>query len=432
MYKVGHLQRPAAGAGAPRKVPGSEKRDAVAEQKTLQASIAQTTTERMADAKAAQEQIAVLEKYRATAFPTIEQETQNKLLAKRNELFRNGMTDEQIDQEIKLYENQERGTAALATVQRLYDANIIKLDKYNELMAIFNNDIATQNALLKQNAAYMAQAKFDQAVKGIRDQLAMARSLTPEEEMRTQIAQEGYVGDQAESILQERKTLQEAQKLKENLQGIASSIGNSFGEAFKGIITGSMTVQQALAGMFQSIADSFADMAAQMIAEYVRMQALGLLKTIFGAVAGGLGSGPSAGGLPGSTLEGGFANPAIDAYIGAKGGVAPGGWQPFPVAAFANGGMVTGPTLGLVGEGRYNEAIIPLPDGKSVPVQLSGGAGGNAAPINTNIVVNVKNGQAESQMSGNQGNQLARELEGAVRQVILKESRPGGLIPSSR
>jgi phage-related minor tail protein len=100
--------------------------------------------------------------------------------------------------------------------------------------------------------------------------------------------------------------------------------------------------------------------------------------------------------------------------------------------AFANGGMVTGPTLGLVGEGRYNEAIIPLPDGKSVPVQLSGGAGGNAAPISTSIVVNVKNGQAESQMSGNQGNQLARELEGAVRQVILKESRPGGLISSSR
>ena len=65
-------------------------------------------------------------------------------------------------------------------------------------------------------------------------------------------------------------------------------------------------------------------------------------------------------------------------------------------------------------------------------MDLGGAAGGNAAPISTNIVVNVKNGQAESQMTGNQGNQLARELEGAVRQVILKETRPGGLIPSSR
>jgi hypothetical protein len=39
---------------------------------------------------------------------------------------------------------------------------------------------------------------------------------------------------------------------------------------------------------------------------------------------------------------------------------------------FANGGIVTGPTLGLVGEGKYNEAIVPLPDGRSIPVQMQG------------------------------------------------------------
>jgi tape measure domain-containing protein len=63
-------------------------------------------------------------------------------------------------------------------------------------------------------------------------------------------------------------------------------------------------------------------------------------------------------------------------FKGANGGVAGGGWKPFPVAAFANGGMVTGPTLGLVGEGKYNEAIVPLPDGRSIPVQMKGASGG--------------------------------------------------------
>jgi phage-related minor tail protein len=141
-----------------------------------------------------------------------------------------------------------------------------------------------------------------------------------------------------------------------------------------------------------------------------------------------LSSGFSAGGSSAiDTSAGGWGAAFNTPLKFANGGIAAGGFT-----AFANGGMVTGPTMGLVGEGRYNEAIIPLPDGKSVPVQLAGGAGGNAAPINTSIVVNVKNGQADSQMSGNQGNQLARELEGAVRQVILKESRPGGLISSSR
>ena len=74
-----------------------------------------------------------------------------------------------------------------------------------------------------------------------------------------------------------------------------------------------------------------------------------------GSILMGLGSG-----------IGGFAS----LLKGANGGIAAGGWKPFP--AFANGGTVKGPTLGLVGEGKYNEAIIPLPDGKSVPVMLQG------------------------------------------------------------
>jgi len=34
--------------------------------------------------------------------------------------------------------------------------------------------------------------------------------------------------------------------------------------------------------------------------------------------------------------------------------------------------VVNGPTLGLVGEGKYNEAIVPLPDGRAIPVQMQG------------------------------------------------------------
>lgn len=62
---------------------------------------------------------------------------------------------------------------------------------------------------------------------------------------------------------------------------------------------------------------------------------------------------------------GGFAS----LFKAANGAVWKGGFQ-----AFANGGTVTGPTLGLVGEGKYNEAIVPLPDGRSIPVQMRGGA----------------------------------------------------------
>jgi hypothetical protein len=91
-------------------------------------------------------------------------------------------------------------------------------------------------------------------------------------------------------------------------------------------------------------------------------------------VLGGLGSifmtlGGAIGGIGG--LFGGGGGGGLSSAFGSSG-------PTFNPAAFsmprlfANGGVVNGPTLGLVGEGRYNEAIVPLPDGRSIPVQMQG------------------------------------------------------------
>jgi hypothetical protein len=222
----------------------------------------------------------------------------------------------------------------------------------------------------------------------------------------------------------------------------ANAIGDAFGTAFKGVITGSMTAREALAGMFQSVADHFADMVAQMIAEYLKMALIKGIMSIIGGAAGALGgglsgafgaSGPSfnAGAFSGPALSSGaaFGGAGAGSFSGAfSGGEAAFNPAAFSIPKFANGGVVTGPTLGLVGEGRYNEAVIPLPDGKSVPVQLSGGDGGNQ--MNTNITVNVSNGQAQSNATGSNSSELGRKIEGAVKQVIVGELRPGGLLAS--
>jgi phage-related minor tail protein len=206
----------------------------------------------------------------------------------------------------------------------------------------------------------------------------------------------------------------------------ANAIGDAFGTAFKGLVTGSMTAQEALAGMFQSIADHFADMVAQMIAEYLKMALIKGLGALIGGIFGGGG-----GFTPLSNEQATSFNFNPGAMTGgtpwtfANGGIATGGFT-----AFANGGMVTGPTMGLVGEGRYNEAIVPLPDGKSIPVQLAGGDGGNQ--IVSNITVNVSNGQAQSNATGSNSSEMGRKIEGAVRQVIVGELRPGGLLASKK
>ena len=46
------------------------------------------------------------------------------------------------------------------------------------------------------------------------------------------------------------------------------------------------------------------------------------------------------------------------------------------IKAFASGGVVNSPTLGLIWEGMYNEAVVPLPNGQSIPVEMRGGGNG--------------------------------------------------------
>jgi phage-related minor tail protein len=103
----------------------------------------------------------------------------------------------------------------------------------------------------------------------------------------------------------------------------------------------------------------------------------------------------------------------------AKGGIAPGGFR-----AFANGGIANRPTLGMVGEGRYNEAVVPLPDGRSIPVK---GAGGN---VTVNVAID-SNGQAKAtESSGDGAKELGYLISQAVQSEIIGQQRPGGLLSS--
>jgi tape measure domain-containing protein len=219
------------------------------------------------------------------------------------------------------------------------------------------------------------------------------------------------------------------------LVNAANAIGDAFGNAFKEILTGSMSVREALAGMFRSIADHFADMVAKMIAEWLKAQMIQGFASLFSAALPGMGAAFGAGGP--SFNAGAFSGPALSSGSAFGAGGAPNLSSAFGagsssvgtafsgVKLFANGGVVKGPTLGLVGEGRYNEAIVPLPDGKSIPVDLGGGASNQ---INSNITVNVNNGQAQSNAMGSNSSELGRKIEGAVKQVIVGELRPGGLL----
>jgi hypothetical protein len=269
----------------------------------------------------------------------------------------------------------------------------------------------------KAQDAYNQSLSYGKTILALQNQLALAQILDPRAERRAQIRQENpRLSDmQVENQAALEEQVAAAAQSRDQLRSIASSIGDAFGTAFKGIITGTSSVREALAGLFQSIADSFADMVAKMIAEWLKAQLIKGFANLFGSIFGGGGGDP--GGKAVGTGQG--------IFTAANGGIATGGFR-----AFANGGVVSGPTMGLVGEGRYNEAIVPLPDGKSIPVQLAGGDGGNQ--IISNITVNVNNGQAQSNATGSNSSEMGRKIEGAVKQVIVGELRPGGLLASKK
>ena len=198
----------------------------------------------------------------------------------------------------------------------------------------------------------------------------------------------------------------------------AEGIEGHLSGAFSSIITGASSFRDAMGNLFSNVSKMFADMVAQMLAKWAMMQVVQGLGSIFGG--GGATMGGS--GYYSSTTGLGTAGPNFGL---ANGGIAYGGFTPF-----ANGGVVKGPTLGLVGEGRFNEAVVPLPNGKSIPVEMGKGMGGD---VNSSVVVNINNGgNAQSSTKGAQGNQLAKGIEGAVKDVIMREMRPGGMIASRR
>ena len=107
----------------------------------------------------------------------------------------------------------------------------------------------------------------------------------------------------------------------------------------------------------------------------------------------------------------------------ANGGIAKGG---FRSAAYADGGVIKRPTVGLIGEGRYNEAVVPLPDGKKIPVEMGGM---NNTNQNNSVVVNISS-DGKTQSNGNipDMEKLGEKVAIAVQQELQTQKRSGGIL----
>ena len=259
------------------------------------------------------------------------------------------------------------------------------------------------------------------------------------------------------------------------------SFTSSFSEGFSSLWNSTKEVFSWMSNGISSLADGFLELggqplewlknaftsAANVIVEFIASltanssanAVTSVLTSVIGAVGGGIAGsiGSSA-----TAFAGGSAGPT-GVSMGGAGGVGIKvanannlGWYA-PTSFNANGGIVTSngeidlhkyarggiansPQLAVFGEGSMPEAFVPLPDGRSIPVSFRGaGAGESVGGNNISIVINVSNtnntstetqssdatsaGKDSSDMA-----KLANRIKMLVRQEIVTQSRPGGLL----
>ena len=205
--------------------------------------------------------------------------------------------------------------------------------------------------------------------------------------------------------------LTDGAKIANNLAG---SIESNMTSAFTGLINGTMTVKEAFASMAQGILNSLASVIAELITVKLLKMAIG-----------GFSFGGSAGDMQGVT--GNYSQPTMMGSTSAyarNGGVFSEGAK---VQGYSAGGVASGSTSGYPAVLHGTEAVVPLPNGNSIPVEMKGAGSGTT---NNNITVNVaSDGQTTTQ--GGKGmdmDKMGAAVAAAVQKELQNQKRSGGIL----
>jgi hypothetical protein len=178
---------------------------------------------------------------------------------------------------------------------------------------------------------------------------------------------------------------------------IGDSLQSNMQSAFQSLVDGTKSAKQA-----------FADMAKAIIADIAKMIIKLMVMKMLESTLGGTGFGNFLG---------------IKAPTGRNGGIFSNGAK---VSGYATGGVAKGSTSGYPAVLHGTEAVVPLPNGKSIPVDMK-----DSGATNNNIVVNVSADGASQKKEGSTGPDMDK-LGGAIAQAVQAElqnqKRSGGIL----
>tara|TARA_R110001599_G_scaffold347369_2_gene573586 strand:- start:904 stop:2787 length:1884 start_codon:yes stop_codon:yes gene_type:complete len=141
-----------------------------------------------------------------------------------------------------------------------------------------------------------------------------------------------------------------SQAITSSLTGAVDSIGTAFGE----MLTEGKSFKESMSAIWKDLKKQVIMAIAQMMVKMLAMIALGLILNTL---------------LPGLGLTSGATGVGIPKLEFAKGGIT----NALDVPSFAQGGITNAPQLALIGDNSNNrEAVVPLPNGRSIPVDMQG------------------------------------------------------------
>ena len=183
---------------------------------------------------------------------------------------------------------------------------------------------------------------------------------------------------------------------------------SAFDDFFANFKTGELSLGESLKGLFTDIGVDFKGI----------FDGLG---DMFGSMFKGLFGGDGGDGIMSSISTG------ISSMFGApaaarNGGVFSAGQK---VPGYATGGIARGSTSGYPATLHGTEAVVPLPHGGKIPVEMKGGGSQQ-----NNVVVNISNeGQAQTQSSsGMDADKLGQAVAAAVQVEMQNQKRSGGIL----
>lgn len=218
----------------------------------------------------------------------------------------------------------------------------------------------------------------------------------------------------------------ESSPFKVGVTNYMESVGTLAENIAKGVEKTLSALEDGLVDFVKTGKINFRDFANSVIDEIIRIQVrmaiAGLISNITGSFAGATASSGASSGGGSPTLGNDYSGGLGTLPSFANGGVMTSRGM-MPLHSYASGGIARSPQMAMFGEGRMPEAYVPLPNGRSIPVEMNGGG-------STNVVVNVnlESGSSSVSSDSKSAEKLGVIISNVVKKELINQKRNGGIL----